>query len=38
MKKFEAPQVEIEKIDLLDVITTSNACPDNTELPCLGDS
>lgn len=34
MKKFAPPQVEIEKIELLDVIATS-ACP--TELPCLDD-
>ena len=37
MKKFEAPQVEIEKIELQDVIATSNDCPTNTQLPCFND-
>ena len=36
MKKFETPQVEIEKIELQDVIATSNAaCQYQT--PCLDD-
>lgn len=37
MKKFEIPAMEIERFELVDVITTSNntSCP--TELDCLDD-
>ena len=31
MKKFENPQVEIENIELVDVITTSELREDETE-------
>jgi hypothetical protein len=31
MKKFENPQVEIENIELVDVITTSELKEDETE-------
>ena len=29
MKKFEIPEIELEKIDIEDVITTSVECPDD---------
>lgn len=35
-----APELKIEKFELVDVITTSgniDECPMNTELPCAGD-
>ena len=31
MKKFETPEIEIEKLEIADVITTSN-CDDYTPL------
>lgn len=29
MKKFEAPVLDLEKLEVEDVITTSNLCPDD---------
>lgn len=31
MKKFETPTMDVEKLVIMDVITTS--CPDDFELP-----
>ncbi len=33
MKKFENPAIVIEKLDIVDVITTSGGCTGNTQLP-----
>ena len=27
MKKFEMPEMEVEKFDVADIITTSDGCP-----------
>lgn len=36
MKKFETPEIEIEKLDVQDVIATSNTdC--EVQTPCLDD-
>ena len=32
MKKFTAPAMEVEKLDVADVITTSTTCVGNTEM------
>ena len=34
-----APEIKIEKFELVDVITTSvdDGCWDDTQLPCMGD-
>ena len=37
MKTFEIPEMEIQKFDLIDVITTSVQCADDNTLPCLSD-
>ena len=37
MKKFEMPKVEIEKFEVMDVITASFECIDDNTLPCLAD-
>jgi len=29
MKKFEMPTMDVEKLDVEDVITTSSTCPDD---------
>ncbi len=31
MKKFEMAQIEIEKFEIVDVITTSDDCPNATD-------
>ena len=33
MKKFEMPKVEVEKLEVQDVITTSTTCDENWDLP-----
>ena len=31
MKKFEVPEMDIEKLEIMDVITTSTDCPYETD-------
>lgn len=38
MKKFEIPEIEIEKFEIADVITTSNVCDADLSSGCENDT
>ena len=38
MKKFEIPAIDVERFEMIDVITTSTSkCAEDNGLPCLAD-